>query len=75
MSALNAILWVLASLPCGQPDRAVGSIFTAVIFIAATLVALVASDLYIAQFIWVCAFATPVIEAVMEARRKDVTRD
>ena len=50
MSGLNAILWLRASLPHGQPG-AVGPIFATVIFIAATLVALVASKTYIAQFI------------------------
>jgi uncharacterized membrane protein len=71
MSGLNAILWVLASLRRGQPDRVVGSIFATVMFIAATLVALIASNLYIAQFMWGCAFATPVIEGIMDARRRD----
>jgi len=75
MSALNAVLWVLASLPRGQPDRVVGSIFATVIFVTATFAALVASKPYIVPFIWGCAFVTPVIEAVMDARRRDVTRD
>jgi flagellin-like protein len=71
ISGLNAILWLLASRPRGQPDRAVGSIFTTVIFIAATFVALVASQTYIVPFMWCGAFATPVIEVVLDARRRD----
>ena len=71
ISGLNAILWLLASLPRGQPDRAAGSIFTTVIFIAATFVALVASQTYIAQLMWCGAFTTPVIEAILDARRRD----
>jgi uncharacterized membrane protein len=71
MSALNAVLWVLASVPRGQPDRAVGSIFATVIFIAATVVALAGSKPHVVQFVWGCAFATPLVEVVMEARRRD----
>jgi uncharacterized membrane protein len=71
MSGLNAILWLLASLTRGQPDRAVGSIFATVIFSTATLVALVTSQTYLVQFMWCGAFATPIIEAIMDARRRD----
>jgi uncharacterized membrane protein len=71
MSGLNAILWFLASLPRRQPDRVVGSIFATVIFITATFVALVTSHTYIVQFMWFGALATPVIEATMDARRRD----
>jgi hypothetical protein len=71
MSGLNAILWLLASLPRGQPDRAVGSLFATFTFITATFVALVTSQTYIVQFMWCGAFATPIIEAVMDARRRD----
>jgi uncharacterized membrane protein len=70
ISGLNAILWLLASLPRGRPDRAVGSIFATVIFIAATFVALVASLTEIAKFMLYGAFATPVIDAIMAARRR-----
>jgi uncharacterized membrane protein len=71
ISGLNAILWLLASQPRGHRDRVVGPIFTTVILIAATLVALVASQTYIVQFILCSAFATPVIDAVLDARRRD----
>jgi uncharacterized membrane protein len=70
MSGLNAVLWLLASLPRGEPDRAVGSIFATVIFVTATLVALVTSRMFIVQFMWCGAFATPIIEAIMDARRR-----
>jgi uncharacterized membrane protein len=71
MSALNAILWVLVSVPRGQPDRAAGSIFATIIFIAATIAALAGLKPYVVQFVWGCAFATPFVEAVMEARRRN----
>jgi flagellin-like protein len=71
MSGLNSVLWLRASLPHGQPDRAVGPIFATVIFIAATLVALVASKTYIAQFILLGALAAPVFETIRAARRRD----
>ena len=70
-SGLNAILWLLASMPHGQSDRAIGSIFVTGIFIAAAFVALVASQTYVVPFVWCSAFAAPVIEAIMDARRQD----
>jgi len=70
-SGLNAILWLLASIRHGQSDRAVGSIFATVIFIAATLVALVASQTDIAKFILCGAFAAPVIDTIRAARKRD----
>ena len=71
MSGLNAILWLRACLPHGQPGRAGGPIFATVLFIVATLVALVASKTYIAQFILLGALAAPVFETIREARRRD----
>jgi uncharacterized membrane protein len=65
MSGLNAILWLIASLPRGQPGRAIAPVFATGIFLAAALVALVAPQTYIAPFMLCGAFATPVIEAVM----------
>jgi uncharacterized membrane protein len=70
MSGLNTLLWLLACLPRGQPDRAVVSIFVTAIFFAATFVALVSPQTYIAPFMWCGAFATPVIEAIMARRRR-----
>ena len=64
-SGLNAILWLLASMPHGQSDRAIGSIFATVIFVAATLVAWVAST-YMAKIILCGAFAAPVIDTIRQ---------
>ena len=64
-SGLNAILWLLASMPHGQSDRAIGSIFATVIFVAATLVASVAST-YVAKIILCGAFAAPVIDTIRQ---------
>jgi len=73
MSGLNAILWLLAALPRVQPDRVVAPIFATAIFFAATFVALVAPQTYIAPFMWCSAFATPVLEAIMARRRRNQT--
>ncbi len=70
-SGLNAILWLLTSMPHGQSERAVGSIFATVTFIAAPLVALVASQTDMAKFILCAAFAAPVIDTITAARRRD----
>jgi uncharacterized membrane protein len=70
MSGLNAILWLLAALPRGQPARVVAPIFATAVFFAATFVALVAPQTYIAPFMWCGAFATPVVEAIMARRRR-----
>jgi TMEM175 potassium channel family protein len=62
-SGLKVILWLLASLPRGQSDRAVGSIFATVIFIAAILAALaVRTD--IAKFTLCGAFVASIIEGI-----------
>jgi uncharacterized membrane protein len=71
ISGLNAILWLLACVPRGQPDRAIGPIFVTGILIAATFVALVASQTYVVPFVWCGAFAAPVIQAIIDARRQD----
>ena len=71
ISCLNAILWLLACLPRGQPDRVVGSIFATIIFIAATSVAMVASQPYVATFILWGALAAPVIEPIVATRGRD----
>ncbi len=70
-SGLNTILWLVASLPRGHFERAVGSIFATVIFIAAIFAALAASQTDIARFTLCGAFAAPVIEGYMAARRRD----
>lgn len=69
-SGLNSILWLLASLPHGRPDRAAAPIFATVIFIAAGFVALVASQTYVAELMLSGAFAAPVIEATLAARHR-----
>jgi uncharacterized membrane protein len=71
MSGLNAILWFLAALPRDQLDRVAGSLFATVIFIAATFVALITSRVRLVQFMWFGAFATPIIEAIVDARRQN----
>jgi uncharacterized membrane protein len=71
MSGLNAILWLLAGLQHGQPDRVVVPIFVTAIFFAASFVALVAPQTYIAPFMWCGAFAAPVIDAIMASRRRN----
>ncbi len=71
IGGLHAILWLLACVPRGQPDRAIGSIFVAGIFIVSTFVALVASQTYVVPFLWCGAFAAPAIEAITDARRRD----
>jgi len=73
MSGLNTVLWVLACVPRGQPDRVVAPIFATGIFFAATFVALVAPQTHIAPFMWCGAFATPVIDAIMARRRRNKT--
>ncbi len=69
MSGLNAILWLLASLPRGQLDKIVAPILGTIIFIAATCVALVAPQMYIPKFILGVAFAAPVIGIIIERRQ------
>jgi len=65
MSGLNMVLWLLACLRRDQPYRVVAPIFASGIFFAATFIALVAPQTYIAPFMWCGAFATPVIEAII----------
>src|SRR5215471_15524265 len=71
MSGLNTVLWLLACLPRGQPYRVIAPIFATAIFLAATFVALVAPQTFIAPFMWCGAFATPVIEAIIARRRRN----
>jgi len=71
MSGLNAILWLLACLQRGQPERVVAPIFATAIFFAATFVALVAPQTYVAPFMWCGAFATPFVEAIMARRSRN----
>ena len=71
ISALNALLWLLAG-----GSRVWLAIIPTVIFTAATFVELVVSQAYIVlvQFMWYGAFVAPVIEEVLAARRRDHDR-
>lgn len=69
ISCLNTILWFLASLPRGQPDRVAASIFATIIFIAATFVASISSQTYTVQLILCSAFAATVIDTIMTWRK------
>jgi uncharacterized membrane protein len=71
MGGLNGTLWLIAALPRGEPGRAVAPIFATVIFLAAVLVALVAPQTYITPFMWLSAFATPIIDTIMLRRRRN----
>lgn len=72
LSGLNGILWLLAGLPRGQASVAFGMFFTFTVFVLATVLALVAPQTYIAQFMWCCAYATPVIDGIFEKRRRNL---
>ena len=71
ISGLNTVLWLLACLPRDQPYRVIAPIFASGIFFAATFVALFAPQTHIAPFMWVGAFATPVVEAIIARFRYD----
>ena len=73
LAGLNGILWLLAGLPRGQPGVAAGMAFTTTVFVLATLFALIVPQTYIAQWLWGCAFATPMIEGFLEGRRQSRT--
>ncbi len=70
LSGLNGTLWLLAGLPRGQASVAFGMAFTFMVFVLATVFALVAPQTYIAQFMWCCAYVTPVIDGIFEKRRR-----
>lgn len=71
LSGVNGILWLLAGLPHGQASVAFGMAFTFIVFVLAAVFALVAPQTYIAQFIWCCAYLTPVIDGIFERRRRN----
>jgi len=71
MGGLNTVLWLLACLPRSQPYRVIAPTFATAIFFAATFVALVAPQTYIAPFMWCGAFATPVVDAIIARRRRN----
>jgi uncharacterized membrane protein len=73
LAVSNGILWLLAGLPRGQPRMAAGMVFTTTVFVLATLFALIAPQTYIAQWLWSCAFATPIIDGFFGRRRRSQT--
>jgi uncharacterized membrane protein len=71
LAGLNGILWLVAGLPRGQASAAVGMAFAFITFVLATLFALIAPQTYIAQWLWSCAFATPLVDGIFERRRRN----
>lgn len=70
LAGSNGFLWLLAGLQRGQPSVAAGMAFTTTVFVLATLFALIAPQTYIAQWLWSCAFATPILDGFLERRRR-----
>ena len=70
LAGSNGFLWLLAGLQRGQPSVAAGMAFTTIVFVLATLFALIAPHTYIAQWLWSCAFATPILDGFFERRRR-----
>ena len=70
LAGSNGFLWLLAGLQRGQPSVAAGMAFTTIVFVLATLFALIAPQTYIAQWLWSCAFATPILDGFLERRRR-----
>jgi uncharacterized membrane protein len=74
LAGSNGILWLLAGLPRGQPSMAAGMAFATIVFVLASVFALIAPQTYIAQSLWSCAFATPIIDGFFERRRRNQTK-
>jgi uncharacterized membrane protein len=70
LAGSNGFLWLLAGLQRGQPSVAAGMAFTTIVFVLATLFAFIAPQTYIAQSLWSCAFATPILDGFFERRRR-----
>lgn len=70
LAGSNGFLWLLAGLQRGQPSVAAGMAFTTTVFVLATLFALIGPQTYIAQWLWSCAFATPILDGFLERRRR-----
>jgi uncharacterized membrane protein len=70
LAGSNGFLWLLAGLQRGQPSVAAGMAFTTIVFVLATLLAFIAPQTYIAQSLWSCAFATPILDGFFERRRR-----
>jgi uncharacterized membrane protein len=70
LAGSNGFLWLLAGLQRGQPSVAAGMAFATIVFVLATLFALIAPQTYIAQWLWSCAFATPILDGFFERRRR-----
>jgi uncharacterized membrane protein len=74
LAGSNGILWLLAGLSRGQPSMAAGMAFATIVFVLASVFALIAPQTYIAQSLWSCAFATPIIDGFFERRRRNQTK-
>ena len=64
ISVLNTILWMMAAAPRREWHVTVSPAFSAVIFIVAAIVGLVAPQL--TKFLWPLAFASPILAAYVE---------
>jgi uncharacterized membrane protein len=71
LAGLNGMLWLVAGLPRGQAGLAVGMAFVFIIFVLATIFALIAPQTYIAPWLWSCAFATPLVDGIFARRGRN----
>jgi uncharacterized membrane protein len=67
IAVLNLILWLMVALPRGDWGILAASMFTAVVFVVAVLVAFV-SPRHAAYF-WMAAFVTPALAAYFERKQ------
>lgn len=70
LAGLSSVLWLLAGLRRGEPDVAIPMAFATVAFALSVLFALIVPQTSIAQLMWYFAFATPVIDRLLERRRR-----
>jgi uncharacterized membrane protein len=70
LAGLSSILWLLAGLPRGEPIVAIPMIFATIAFALSIVCALILPQTAIPQLIWYFGFATPVIDRVLEGRRR-----
>lgn len=70
LAGLSSILWLLAGLRRGEPDVAIPMAFATVAFALSVLFALIVPQTSIPQLMWYFAFATPVIDRLLERRRR-----
>ncbi len=74
LAGLSSTLWLLAGLSRGEPNVAIPMTFATVIFALSMLFALIAPQTSIPQLMWYSAFATPVIDRLLEKRRQRSNR-